>query len=106
MKDFSISAIKKTRETDGPTDGPTDRRMDRPSYRDAWTHLKTKAVQKTVIPTFLSDSYIPMVFVLAISLHLIHTIEFTRQNCGQKFLGRQAWANFFVITGQVVCGPE
>merc|ERR1712212_1081603 len=39
---LSISAIKKKRVTERPTDPRTDGRTDRPSYRDVWTHLKTK----------------------------------------------------------------
>ena len=30
------------RRTDHPTDHPSIRRTDRPSYRDGWTHLKTR----------------------------------------------------------------
>ena len=39
LSDLSISGISRM---DGRTDGQTDKRKDRPSYRDAWTHLKTK----------------------------------------------------------------
>ena len=37
-----ISAVFEKCVTDGRTDGRTDRRTDKASYRDAWTHLKTK----------------------------------------------------------------
>ena len=53
----SILAIFEKRVTDGPTDQPTDRRTDIGSYRDAWTHLKTRGGDQGHIHDCISRVY-------------------------------------------------
>jgi len=59
---------QKKRVTDGPTDrrtdGPTDGRTDIPSYRDAWTHLKTRNNTATNVTTIPNEAFYRIMNVL------------------------------------------
>ena len=48
MKKYAILCYFDESVTDGPTDRQTDGRTDRPSYRDARSHLKTDATERSV----------------------------------------------------------